>query len=96
MTLRLSLPPDLETRLKSAASKNGKPVEQYAVQVLEEHVPPTATNQAAAQMLLRWAQDDEAMTDAEAAENEAILRAIDADRLSDRKLFNYLLPENES
>jgi len=96
MTLRLALPPDLETRLKSAASKNGKPVEQYAVQVLEEHVPPAASNQTAAQMLLRWAQEDGAMTDVEAAENEAILRAIDADRLSDRKLFERLLPENES
>jgi hypothetical protein len=96
MTLQLSLPPDLETRLKSAASKNGKPVDQYAVQLLEKHLPPGPADQAAVQMLLQWAQEDEAMTDAEAAENEAILLAIDADRLSDRKLFDYLHPGQES
>lgn len=46
-------------------------------------------------MLLRWAQEDEALTDAEAAENEEILRAIDADRLSDRKLFEHFLASQQ-
>ena len=93
MTLQLSLPPDLERRLTSAASRNGKPVDQYAVQLLEQHVPPADSNAAAAQMLLRWAAEDEALTDEQSAENEAILRAIDDDRLSDRKLFTDLRPD---
>jgi len=52
-------------------------------------------NKTAARMLLRWPQEDEALTDAKSAQNEAILRAIDADRLSDRKLFDVLLSSQE-
>lgn len=96
MTLQLSLPPDLEKRLKSAASQKGKAAELYAVQLLEENLPPTGRNVAAVQMLLAWAKEDESMTDAESAENEAILRAIDEDRLSDRKLFTHLLKDKNS
>jgi hypothetical protein len=91
MTLQLSLPPDLEKRLKLAASKKGQQAEEYAVEVLEQNVPPAQPNFAAAQMLLSWANEIDAMTDEESSENEKILRAIDEDRLSDRKLFTHLL-----
>jgi hypothetical protein len=91
MTLKLALPPDLETLLKAAASRNGQPADQYAVQLLDQHLPPAESNRAAAQMLLRWAEEADALTNAESAENEKILRAIDAQRLSDRKLFSHLL-----
>ncbi|HJZ94209.1 MAG TPA: hypothetical protein VKE40_25315 [Gemmataceae bacterium] len=91
MTLKLSLPPGVESRLKAAASRNGQPADQYAVQLLDQHLPPAESNGAAAQMLLRWAEEADALTDAESAENEQILRAIDAHRLSDRKLFTHLL-----
>jgi hypothetical protein len=90
MTFKLALPPDLETRLKAAAARNGQPADQYAVHVLDQHLPPAEPAKAAAQMLLRWADEADALTDAESAENEQILRAIDADRLSDRKLFAHL------
>jgi len=89
--MNLSLPPALEGRLKAAASRNGQPPDEYAVQLLDQHLPPAEPNRGAAQMLLGWAKEDEAMTDAESAENEKILRAIDVDRLSDRKLFDHLL-----
>jgi len=90
MTLQLSLPPELERRLRAAASRTGKPVDELAVQVLDAHLP--ATDPAGAvEMLLRWANEDAALTDTESAENEALLRAIDADRLSERKLFTHLL-----
>jgi hypothetical protein len=91
MTLQLSLTPELEKRLKTAAQRNGQSADQYAVRLLDEHLPPTGPNRAAAQMLLDWAREDAAMTDAESAENEKILRAIDEDRLSDRKLFTQVL-----
>ena len=91
MTLKLSLPPDVETRLKAAASRNGQPADQYAVRLLDQHLPQAEPKRAAAQMLLNWAEEAEALTDAESAENEQILRAIDADRLSDRKLFTHLI-----
>ena len=53
------------------------------------------TNRAAAQTLLAWVKEDEAMTDAESAENEKILRAIDAGRHSERKLFAHLRRGNK-
>jgi hypothetical protein len=82
MTLQLSIPPDLERRLHLAASKKGKPTEQFAVQLLEDNLPPAEKNLAAIEMLQAWAKEDEAMTDEESAENEAILRAINENRLS--------------
>ena len=93
MTLELTLPPELETRLRSAASRNGKAAEQYAVEVLEENVPVSAKNLAAAAMLLEWAKEAESMSDEESAENEQILRALDEDRMSDRKLFAHLFDD---
>jgi hypothetical protein len=90
MTLQLSLTPELEKRLTTAASQRGKPAEQYAVQLLDETLPHTERNLGAAQMLLAWATEDESISDAESAENEEILRALDEDRLSDRKLFAHL------
>jgi hypothetical protein len=96
MTLQLTLPTELEKRLRLAASKNGKPAEQYAVQLLEEGLPLTEKQLAACRMLRAWAKEAEAMTDEESAENEAILRAIDEDRLSDRKLFTDILNDKSS
>lgn len=87
MTLQLRLPPDLEGRLKSAAARQGKPAEEYAVELLDESLRSTGSRTAAVQMLLDWAENDEQISDAESAENEQILRAIDVDRLSNRKLF---------
>jgi hypothetical protein len=49
-----------------------------------------ATTDAVA-MLRRWAAEDERLTDAEAAENADVLRAIDAARPSYRKLFADVL-----
>jgi hypothetical protein len=48
---------------------------------------------AAVAMLERWARDAENLSDQEAAENTAVLRAIDEDRLSDRKLFTDILKD---
>ena len=96
MTLQLSLTPELEKRLRAAASQKGKRVDQLVVQLLDENLPPTDNNRAAAQMLLNWAKEDESLTDAQLAENENILRAIDEDRLSDRKLFAHILKGKNS
>jgi hypothetical protein len=93
MTLQLSLPPDLENRLRIAATKKGQPADKFAVQVLDENLPPPESHLAAVQMLLDWAKEDEGMSDEESAENEKILRAIDEDRMSDRKLFAHLLKD---
>ncbi|MCE9534273.1 MAG: hypothetical protein K8T89_24605 [Planctomycetes bacterium] len=67
---------------------NGKPA------TLPEEKPPlSAKTLAAIAMLKAWAKEAEEMTDEESAENEAILRAIDENRLSDRKLFTEILSD---
>ena len=90
MTMKLSLSPDLEKRLRTIASKEGKPVELYAAQLLETNLSAAEKRALAREMLKSWIREDEALTDEESAENEKILRAIDEDRLSDRKLFTNI------
>ena len=90
MTMQITLTSDLQIRLNSAASLRGKSADQLALEILEDNLPPSEKNLAAARMLLDWAEEDAAMSDSESAANEAILRAIDEDRLSDRKLFAHL------
>lgn len=45
---------------------------------------------AAVALLLRWAAEADALSDADAADNAAVLRTLDADRPSDRPLFHDL------
>jgi len=54
----------------------------------------TLPNADAVAMLRQWVAEDEKLTDAEAAENADVLRAIDAARPSYRKLFADVLPGN--
>jgi hypothetical protein len=56
-------------------------------------LPPEDRHSAAVAMLERWAREAENLSDQEAAENAAVLRAIDEDRLSDRKLFTDILKD---
>ena len=95
MVLQLTLTPDLEKRLQAEATKRGKREDETAVQLLEERLPekklPSMDKaNAAADMLLRWADEIDQMSDEEAAENVAILAAIDENR-PHRKLFTKIL-----
>lgn len=101
MMLQFTLPPELEDRLRREADRQGLPPHAVVLKLLESHLPPAdpATALSAADrraatiaMLQQWAAEDEAMTEEEAASNAAVLRAIDEDRLSDRKLFEAILP----
>ncbi len=89
MTFALTLPAELEARLRSEAERCGQPADALAVQLLDRHLP--ADRRTAALELLRgWAEEAEHLTDAEAEENAAVLRAIDASRSSNRSLFPEL------
>ncbi len=89
MTLQLELPAGLEERLRQEAERCGKPSESVALQLLEEHLPPRLSERQAAAiaMLHRWMEEDETLSPEDEAANEAVLRAIDEDRPSYRKLF---------
>ncbi len=84
--MKVTLPPDLERRLSAEAAKRGLDVEQFAVSVLGEYLPTDQKIEAVA-LLQSWIDAD----DTEAAEQkdtgDFLIQALDADRLSDRKLF---------
>ncbi len=87
MTLELTLPPDLEERLRQEAERRGQPTESVALRLLDEHLPPPLDERRAAAlaMLHEWmAEDDQAGDPKEA---EEFFRNLDAARTSNRPLF---------
>jgi hypothetical protein len=92
MTLQITLPSQLEVRLRQEANRRGQEEETVALRVLDEHLPPAldARRAAAVSLLLGWAREDEALSAAELAANAEVLKAVDADRPSYRKLFTDL------
>ena len=94
MVIHLSLPPNLEERLKQEADRRGLAPDACALQTLEQHLPATLDRQTAAlAMLEKWHTEDAALSPEEAAANKAVLRALDEDRPSFRRLFTDILKE---
>lgn len=85
MALTVNLTPELEQRLAEAAAREGVLESDYLLRLLSSHLPPTDRQRALLDLLQGWI--DEAPTDDDAAASDAILRALDADRESDRPLF---------
>ena len=92
MTLQLTLPPELEERLRQEAERRGQTAEAVVVRLLDQHLPPAGDDRraAAVALLRRWAEEDAALSPEEAAANADVLRALDEDRPSYRKLFTDL------
>lgn len=92
MTLTLTLAPELELKLKQEAIRCGVPPEQFALNVLEEHIAhPSSTTETAkekaeklAELFRQWNEED--VDESEALDDE-FFRMLDEDRPSDRKLF---------
>jgi hypothetical protein len=97
MTLHLTLPAPLEERLRQEAERQGLPPDTVTLQLLDQHLPKHLDDRrsAAAAMLDRWIEEDAALSDEESAENEKVLRMIDEDRPSYRKLFTDILKDNQ-
>ena len=81
MTLTLTINPELEERLGRAAAKQSLPVGEFAIQVLERHLPADDRSARLGVMLQSWMDENEAV------EVDDLLCALDQDRLSERKLF---------
>lgn len=96
MAVQLILTPELQERLRREAERRHVSIDMVAVQLLDKHLPALNRQDAAVAMLQQWQAEDAAMTAEDAAGNATILRAIDADRLSDRKLFTDVLNEGPS
>ncbi len=93
MTLQVNLPTQLEERLRQEAERQGLAPDAVTLQLLDQHLPkPSDDHRAAAiAMLHQWMEEDAALSDEELAENENLLRLIDEDRPSYRKLFTEIL-----
>ena len=87
MVLQLTLPPELEARLRQEAQRRGQPTESVALQLLDEHLPPPLNERRAAAiaMLQEWMAEDARAEDSEEAEE--FFRSLDAARTSNRPLF---------
>jgi hypothetical protein len=92
MTLQLSLPHELEERLRLEAERRGHSIESVAVELLDQHLPPALDDRRAAAVALlhRWMEEDAVLSLEEASGNREVLRALDEDRPSYRKLFTDL------
>jgi hypothetical protein len=99
MTLQLTLPPELEERLREEAERRGQSSEAVVLALLDRTLPPSLRmmderRKAAIAMLEEWAIEDAALAPEEEAANSEVLRALDADRPSYRKLFTDILKDD--
>jgi hypothetical protein len=96
MSLQLNLPAELEERLRQEAERRGQSTEAVALRLLDQQLPPPLDERRAAAVALlhRWQEEDAALSPEEAATNADVLRALDADRASYRKLFTDLLKDD--
>ena len=85
MTLTVHLPEDLERRLAREAERQGVGLEVYAVQLLEEHLPPADRAARASALLRAWVEDGDPQEQRETG--EYLIHALDEDRPSQRPHF---------
>lgn len=92
--MTIALPPQLEQRVRGAASQEGIPAEVYIRRLIERHVPPAGqaeANRAGLALLEQWDAED-ATTDPEELERrrqqwEEFRRSMNENSLSDRPVY---------
>ena len=84
--MTVTLPPELERRLSAEAAKQGLDLQQFAVKVLDESLPADRRSDSVA-LLQSWIDADDAEASDQKATGDWLIQSLDADRLSDRKLF---------
>lgn len=85
MTLTIDLTPDLEERLARQAKEQGIPAEALTLRLLEEHLQPVDRQVEISSLLRSWLSAEDA--DEQRETGDYLIRALDEDRLSDRRLF---------
>jgi predicted transcriptional regulator len=86
-TITLTLDSELERRLLQEASRHGLSPEQYAVQALEEYILRTARERREKAIALVQSWIDEGDEEEQKETWEYLVRVLDEDRTSVRKLF---------
>ena len=85
MTLTIDLSSELEQRLAREADRRGVPAEALTVKLLDEHLPASERQSELVSLLKSWIEDGDPEEQRETG--EYLIRSLDEDRLSDRKLF---------
>lgn len=85
--MTLALAPELEERLKQEADRQGLPLVEYASKVLEEHISQAERERREKAIALVQSWIDEGDEQEQKETGEYLIRVLDEDRLSDRKLF---------
>lgn len=85
-TLSIVLPPDLEQRLAREASLQGMTPEQYANQAIKEHLSQLEKERREKMQSLR-AWNDQYSEEEQKETWDYLVRVLDEDRPSERKLF---------
>ena len=82
----LTLAPELETRVKIESARRGISPDEYAAQVIEENISEAERErrEKAVALLQSWIDEDE---NSDEAYDDELLKMLDEDRLSERKLF---------
>lgn len=84
MTLTLNLPSELEQYLLHEASERGISLEAMTLQVLTNSISTKQKQTQAVKLLQSWLDDED---DEQQETGQYLIRALDEDRLSDRRLF---------
>ena len=85
MTLTLHLPPELEQRLTQEAKRHGLALDTYTLQLLDKSLPSKDCRTELVTLLQSWI--DEENPEEQQETGEYLIRALDEDRLADRRLF---------
>jgi hypothetical protein len=83
----LTLTPELETRVKIESARLGLTPDRYATQVLEEHISEAERERREKAIALLQSWIDEGDEAEQKETGEYLIRVLDEDRLSERKLF---------
>jgi len=85
MTLTIELPSALELRLAREADRRGVPAETLTIELLDEYLPVPDRQAELLSLLKSWVEEGDLEEQRETG--EYLIRSLDEDRLSDRKLF---------
>ncbi len=92
MPMSFQMPEELFLRLRQFAEAERIKPEEFLCRLLDQNLPPFSPQReeerrarVLAELRAGWAQDDAEAQ--ETSDPDAVFRAIDADRLGDRKLF---------
>jgi hypothetical protein len=85
MTLVLNIPPHLEERLAEEARRAGISTADYALRALERQIPAIDRRAKLTALLQSWIDDQNA--DEQKETGDLLVRTLDEDRPSERKLF---------